>query len=77
MEIQSNVFTNGDITVTYEPCKCIHAEKCAQELSSVFRASVIPWVDLDGAPTQQIIKQIKKCPSGALQFHRNNKQEVA
>ncbi|RSK39205.1 (4Fe-4S)-binding protein [Mangrovimonas spongiae] len=74
MEIQSNVFTNGDITVTYEPCKCIHAEKCARELSSVFRTSVIPWVDLGGASTQQIINQINKCPSKALQYYLNKKE---
>lgn len=75
METNSNVFSNNDITVTFKPCVCINAERCAKELSNVFRNSVIPWIDLDGASTEQIIKQVKKCPSGALQFHIN--QEVA
>ena len=71
METYENQFANRDITVTYEPKKCIHAEKCAKGLSSVFRASIIPWIDLDGAATERIVSQVKKCPSGALNFCYN------
>ena len=67
METKSNIFSNDDITVTFQPRICIHAEKCAQELSEVFRTSVIPWINLDGTETKRIIKQINRCPSGALQ----------
>ena len=75
METNANVFSNRDITVTFKPRVCINAERCARELSNVFRNSVIPWIDLDGASNNKIIEQIKKCPSGALQCHRN--KEVA
>jgi uncharacterized Fe-S cluster protein YjdI len=75
MKTNPNVFSNTDITVTYNPCECINAERCAKELSNVFRQTVIPWIDLEGASTKKIIKQVKKCPSGALQFYIN--QEVA
>jgi len=71
METYENQFANRDITVTYEPKKCIHAEKCAKGLSSVFRTSIIPWIDLDGAATERIVSQVKKCPSGALNFCYN------
>jgi len=71
METSDNQFTNGEITVTYEPKICIFAEKCCSGLSEVFRNSVIPWIDLDGAKTNEIISQIRKCPSGALSFKRN------
>lgn len=78
METQNNIFSNDDITVTFEPCKCIHADKCAKELSEVFRTSVIPWINLDGTKTKRIIKQINKCPSGALQYSLNkNKRKVS
>ncbi len=73
MDINANVFSNDDITVTYEPRCCANAGKCARQLSNVFRNSVIPWIDLEGAQTNAIINQIKKCPSGALQFHINQK----
>jgi uncharacterized Fe-S cluster protein YjdI len=71
METQDNIFSNDDITVTFEPCVCIHAEKCAKELSDVFRTSVIPWIHLDGTETKRIINQINKCPSGALKYSLN------
>ena len=74
MEIQANVFSNEDITVTFEPKICIHAERCAQGLSEVFRTTVIPWINLDGTETLKIINQIKKCPSGALKYCMNKKQ---
>ena len=74
MEIQANVFSNEDITVTFNPKICIHAERCAQELSDVFRTTVIPWINLDGTETKKIISQIKKCPSGALQYCLNKKE---
>jgi uncharacterized Fe-S cluster protein YjdI len=76
MEINENVFSNDEITVTYEPRCCANAELCAKQLSNVFRHSVIPWIDLEGAKTDEIINQIKKCPTGALKYHLN-KKEVA
>ncbi|GAA4900052.1 (4Fe-4S)-binding protein [Flaviramulus aquimarinus] len=75
MKINAKKFSNADITVTYDPCVCIQSETCAKELSNVFRTSVIPWVDIDGASTKKIIEQVKRCPSGALQF--NVKKDVA
>ncbi|KJD33476.1 divergent 4Fe-4S mono-cluster [Tamlana nanhaiensis] len=75
METFNNEFSNEDITVTYEPKLCIHAEKCAKELSEVFSNCIIPWINLDGVETSKIINQIKKCPSGALKYHKRiNKQ---
>ncbi len=71
MKLYENEFTNGEITVTYNPKKCVHAEICANGLSEVFRTSVIPWIDMDGAETSSIASQVKKCPSGALSFCYN------
>ncbi|MFC0605930.1 (4Fe-4S)-binding protein [Winogradskyella pulchriflava] len=76
METNANVFSNEEITVTYEPRCCANAGICAKQLSDVFRHSVIPWIDLDGAQTKAIINQINKCPSGALKYYLN-KKEVA
>lgn len=77
MNLLPNVFSNEDITVTYEPRVCVHAEKCARELSDVFRTSVIPWINLDGCETQKIIKQINRCPSGALKYCLNSKKQAS
>lgn len=77
MDSYTNEFSNDDITVTYEPSMCIHAEKCAKQLSSVFRTSIIPWINLDNAETNTVINQIKKCPSGALKYRNNNNNKKA
>ena len=71
MQSYKNEFTNGEITVTFSPKRCIHSETCAQGLSEVFRTTVLPWIDLDGADTKKVIQQVKKCPSGALTFCYN------
>jgi len=68
MENNKNTFENNEITVTFAPRKCIHADKCAKGLSDVFRTTVLPWINLDAATTEKIISQIKKCPSGALEY---------
>lgn len=76
MATDKNSYRNKDITVTYNPRCCSNSGICAMQLSEVFRQSVIPWIDLDGAKTDVIIDQIKKCPSGALKYNFN-KKEVA
>lgn len=73
MEVNDKEFSNKDITVTYDPCKCILSGKCARELSDVFSDSIIPWVNLDNIESRKVINQIKKCPSGALDFYLNAK----
>ena len=73
METNANHFSNSDITIIYEPSVCINSGRCAKELSDVFRNSVIPWIDIDGASSLKIIEQVKKCPSGALKFQHNQK----
>ncbi|MBX7050478.1 MAG: (4Fe-4S)-binding protein [Flavobacteriales bacterium] len=61
-------YTNGEVTVIWEPSKCIHSGICARGLSEVFKPKEAPWIKIDAASTEQIVDQIKKCPSGALSF---------
>ena len=76
MKTLENCFRNQEITVSYDPKSCTHSDRCCQGLSEVFRASVIPWIDLEAAATLNIIEQIKKCPSGALSFCYNEELEL-
>ena len=59
---------NGELTVNFNPTKCIHAEHCANGLSEVFSTSILPWINLEASSNEKIISQIKRCPSGALSF---------
>ena len=69
MDSNKNIYENNEITVTFNPIKCIHAECCANGLSEVFSTSIIPWINLEASSNKKIISQIKKCPSGALSFN--------
>lgn len=62
-------YTNGEVTITWEPHKCIHSKKCVSGLPSVFDFEKRPWVNSEGASTETIVNQIDTCPSGALGYY--------
>lgn len=65
-------YSNGEVTITWEPHKCIHAANCVKGLPGVFDTGKKPWINAEGAPTDQIVNQVKACPSGALGYYMNN-----
>lgn len=68
-------YTNGDITIVWQPDLCIHSAICRKGLPQVFDPGARPWVNIKGAEAQAIVDQVSKCPSGALSI-KQNKQEV-
>ena len=69
-------YSNGEVTVVWEPGKCIHAAKCVEGLPEVFDQKAKPWINIEGADTQSIINQVKNCPSGALSILENEITEL-
>jgi uncharacterized Fe-S cluster protein YjdI len=61
-------YTKGGLTVTFDPRVCTHSGNCVRGLFDVFDVSKRPWVNLDGATADKVVEQVKRCPSGALQF---------
>lgn len=76
MDKTDRKYTNGEITVFWQPKKCIHATTCYRELIEVFNPRKRPWVNMDGAPTQEIIRVVKLCPTQALSFKYNKDLET-
>ncbi len=68
-------YTKGDVTVVWNPDLCIHSRNCADNLGSVFNPNVRPWVNMDGATSEQIVAQVAKCPSGALSILSEKEHE--
>lgn len=62
-------YSNGEVTITWGPHKCIHSKNCVTGLASVFDFGKRPWVNAEGASTEEIVKQIDKCPSDALSYY--------
>jgi uncharacterized Fe-S cluster protein YjdI len=63
-------YSNGEITVVWQPSLCVHSGICARGLPQVFDPRRRPWVILDSADTNTIVNQVERCPSGALSIER-------
>jgi len=59
-------YTNGEINVLWNSDLCTHCEYCHKGLPAVFNPDARPWVNMQGATTQEIVDQVQACPSGAL-----------
>ncbi|MGH9387422.1 MAG: (4Fe-4S)-binding protein [Vicinamibacterales bacterium] len=61
-------YSNGEVTVIWQPSLCIHSGICFRGLPKVFDPRRRPWVILEGTSTEEIVKQVERCPSGALSY---------
>jgi len=64
-------YTNGEVTIVWQPGKCIHSGICFKGLGEVFHPRELPWITPEKSNTEKIVDQVKKCPSGALSFYMN------
>ena len=70
---------HGEITVLWKPELCIHAGVCVKMLPQVYKPKERPWCNPENASVEELINQIKKCPSGALGYELkrpDNKMEI-
>ena len=68
-------YTNDNVTVVWQPVKCIHSKVCFHGLPTVFNPENRPWVKLEESSNEDIIAQVKKCPSGALSIEGESEVE--
>ena len=68
-------YSNGVVTIVWQNALCIHSGNCVRGLPSVFDSRSTPWINANAATTEEIINQVKKCPSGALSYYLNSKIE--
>ncbi|MBT8188913.1 MAG: (4Fe-4S)-binding protein, partial [Bacteroidia bacterium] len=68
-------YQKGEMTIVWEPGKCIHSGICAKGLPAVFKPSEKPWIQADNSETETLKKQIVACPSGALSYYLKNQDE--
>ncbi len=64
-------YSNGTITIKWQPQKCQHAGVCVKMLPKVYNPKNKPWITVENASTEELINQVNQCPSGALSFYNN------
>ena len=72
MDAITKRYSKGEVTVVWQPAKCIHSAVCVRGLPLVFDPRRRPWIELASAPSEQIVAQVAKCPSGALSIEPTN-----
>lgn len=65
-------YSNGEITVVWKPYLCDHSAVCIRELPKVFDTFSRPWIKMDAASTEEIIKVVDRCPTKALTWYKNS-----
>ena len=75
MTEKTKEYTNGEITIVWKPGTCIHSGKCVQGLPQVFHPKEKPWIKMDQATTDELINQVKACPSEALSYYVNGEKD--
>ena len=74
MENKVIKYSNGEISVVWQPALCQHSGICIKMLPNVYHPKEKPWVKVDNASTAELQEQIGKCPSGALTYIINSKE---
>jgi uncharacterized Fe-S cluster protein YjdI len=64
----TRTYESDRIRVLWDAGRCIHVGRCLRALPSVFDVKARPWVDLDGAPAEEVAAAVRTCPTGALRY---------
>ena len=70
MSRRLQTYEGEGFAVTFDPNVCIHSGSCVRGLPAVFDVGRKRWVAVESASAEEIEAQIRRCPSGALQFVR-------
>ena len=65
-------YKNEDLTIHWDPSKCVHAGVCVRSLPNVYNPRERPWVKIENASSKELKAQINKCPSRALSYASNH-----
>ena len=65
---QRDNYVGDKITIHDNRGVCAHAGRCTDGLAAVFHLNEEPWIFPNSADTDEIIKTINQCPSGALSY---------
>jgi uncharacterized Fe-S cluster protein YjdI len=62
------LYETDEIEVTFDPGVCIHSAVCIRGLPLVFDVKRKRWIRPELDTADAVAAQVRKCPSGALQY---------
>jgi uncharacterized Fe-S cluster protein YjdI len=62
-------YTGAAVGVSFDPARCRHAAECVRGLPAVFDTGRRPWILPDGAESEDVVRVVARCPTGALRTH--------
>ncbi len=66
-------FSNGEVTVFWQPELCIHSANCLIGLPAVFNSKKKPWINVHASNSKEIMRIVDTCPSRALVHLKSSK----
>ncbi len=72
MSRRLQIYTTPQVTVTFDPTRCIHHGHCVRTLPAVFNTAARPWVQPDNAATALVLAAVAGCPTGALHAEQHD-----
>lgn len=75
MEEKKHTYESGELTVSYDLNRCIHARECVKGLKEVFDPKKRPWIQPENASADRIAEIVERCPTGALHYTFKNSEQ--
>jgi len=69
-EKRLQTYATDEVTVTFDPNVCRHTGICLRGLPAVFDVREKRWIRPERASPDDVVAQVARCPSGALQTAR-------
>ncbi len=61
-------YRQGEFVIHWKPDLCQHSGNCVKGSPQVFKPRERPWVKVNQATEQELMRTIDTCPSGALTY---------
>jgi uncharacterized Fe-S cluster protein YjdI len=71
------VYEADEVTVTFDPNLCIHAQECVRGLPAVFDPRARRWIRPERASADAVAAAVARCPTGALRAARHQGEAPA
>jgi uncharacterized Fe-S cluster protein YjdI len=70
---RTQTYQTDEVVLTFDPKTCRHTGVCVRGLPAMFDVNQRRWVRPELATADEVLAQVARCPSGALQARRKER----